>query len=176
MLCIPSRSMHHSKHIIRTVTNKASMNSLDNFTRRNYAVHTGNKPEMPSNNNKPNPQALKNNPVTNNYQQRHNEKHVQKCNEDPDCAKKVCPKICGTPGKRVATAHYTHGSPRPDLSQGQLVTADPNKDYNGNNKIQNALVYTNPHETAPTQEIPKLTSFVNDPDVKKNTDPYENIP
>lgn len=137
---------------------------------RSYAVPTGNNPEIPSS--KCDPLGIKNNPVVG--KQRHKEKHVQQCQEDPDCVKKECPTICGTPGKRHATAHFTHG--KPTTSQGIVVSASQIQDYKGNPKAQNAVVYHQAHETAATPEIPDLTTFIKDKSVKNNINHYENIP
>jgi hypothetical protein len=91
---------------------------------------------------------------------RHAETHIQKCQEDPDCAQKICLQICGTNGDRYA-------GPVVPVSQ---------TDYNNNPKPQNAVVYTTPHQTSATPEIPSLTQFVNDPKTRAAVEPHENIP
>lgn len=138
---------------------------------REMAVRTGNKAETPSV--KCSPRAFSNNPLVKVKGKvvRHAETHLQKCNEDQNCSQKTCSKLCGTPGKRIALEHWTHGHPQ--TSAGPVVPVS-STDYNGNTKQQNAIVYHVPHETSVTQEIPALTSFLNQPNVVAAVEPHEN--
>ena len=131
---------------------------------REMAVRTGNRGEQLSL--IKDPISLKNNPALGKKGLRHMETHVQKCQEQADCSQKTCSTLCGTPGERVATEHWTHGNPQ--TSAGPVVTVS-STDYNGNPKPQNAVVYYTP-------EVTDLTNFVNNPAVKAAVEPYENIP
>jgi len=158
------------KNILKLGNNAKPFN-INLINTRSYAVKTGNHPESLTN--IKDPQGLKNNPSIGIKNMRHKEIHVQKCIEDPQCTDKTCNTICGTPGERYATAHMTHGNPT--TTQGTVVPLTPT-DYMGNNKHQNSVIYSHPHKTSVTPEIPALTSYTQNSQVKQILDAHENLP
>lgn len=165
-------------HFRTMFTPKRSLELLSKTTynvlsKRPYAVATGNKPEMPSA--KSDPQGLINNPEIGPNKVRHVEKHVQTCVEDPECKIKSCTTVCGTPGDRFASLLLTHGKNNPATPQGPMKTLS-NKDYKGNNYVQKAVFYNKATKTAATTEDTQATAYLNRPDIKAKTEPYENIP
>lgn len=162
-----------SKAQIKKKTLQNSIGTSLTCTKRYYAVSSGNKPEMPSA--KSDPQGLINNPEIGPNKVRHVEKHVQTCVEDPECKIKSCTTVCGTPGDRFASLLLTHGKNNPATPQGPMKTLS-NKDYKGNNYVQKAVFYNKATKTAATTEDTQATAYLNRPDIKAKTEPYENIP
>ena len=140
---------------------------------RQMAVHTGNKPEIPSGTS--DPLGLTNNPEVGLKKLRHVEKHTQTCAEDPSCKTKACTTLCGTPKERYASLHLTHAKNNPVTPQGSLHTLSAD-DYKGNKQTQKAVIYTKATKTAATPEDIDATKYLNRPDIKQKTEPYENIP
>lgn len=146
-----------SKAQIKKKTLQNSIGTSLTCTKRYYAVSSGNKPEI------------------GHSKVRHVEKHVQTCVEDPECKIKSCTTVCGTPGDLFASLLLTHGKNNPATPQGPMKTLS-NKDYKGNNYVQKAVFYNKATKTAATTEDTQATAYLNRPDIKAKTEPYENIP
>jgi hypothetical protein len=155
----------------QSTTNVSKPIDIDTSIKRSMAVWTGNHPEQLGVIS--DAQSLKNNPAIGKKSIRHAETQVQKCQADPNCTKKNCTQVCGTPGDRYVAEHWTHGNPS---TQAGTIVPVSQTDYNNNQKAQNAVVYKIPHTTTQTSEIPSLTQFINDPTNRKAVEPHENIP
>jgi hypothetical protein len=139
-----------------------------NIINRKMSVYSLHKPEkVPKD-----PDAIKKNPPIGKNGMRHGEIRRTKCIEK-NCENKICPlgKPCNTIKDHKTIANTTHSNN--DTQYGKNHELDPNVDYNGNLKKQNAIFYKKSHDANQTKEISDGTTFLKKPNVIKEIKKYE---
>jgi hypothetical protein len=151
--------------ISNNTTSSANTSSVNNIifnkiSKRDYATYTINAEDS-----NPSPDASKNNPkitVAKGKKIAHNEIVRNLCSHK-ECNGIVCIGLCGTFVKGQSVGHVTHGAS--NLYETDRTTVKvSDKDFKGQNKQQNAVMYQNPHTTnIPNQpEVKGATKALND--------------
>lgn len=96
--------------------------------------------------------ALQNNPMLkkkNGIFYRHKEYVRTEC-IIPECNGITCKNLCDIESRKKAVAHVTHGTPPAETGKKTIPVSQT--DLDGNNKVQNAVIYDKAHDTQITQE------------------------
>lgn len=150
--------IYNSKRTMFTRCKQIAQNSIPklnlNVKTRSYTTWGSRPPKINPKDPKCDPKALSNN------DKGHTEIVKGECSNE-SCGDKICQVSCTESQKVKVIAHFTHSNYE-DLAKGKKnVELNPDTDYDGNQKAQNAVVYHEGHNLHPnSMENSKATEFL----------------
>lgn len=127
--------------IIQNSATKVDITNMSKFNTKSYATWIGAHSPKPSKKDpKCDPKALSNN------DKNHTEIVKGECSKD-GCGDKICHASCAEDHEKITVGHFTHG--KHETEGKKNVKINPDEDYNGSKKPQNAIIYSETHKTHP---------------------------